>query len=86
MWIRSQDKNRLLDIDKFFIDGVNIKYLNCLEKRYYIIGTYATKERALEVLDEIQEVIENGYETFTNKEKWNSNSNTYGLVYEMPKE
>lgn len=90
LWIRSQDKKSLRIVsniniihedDKFFIcnyTGIaNIK-----------LGKYEYEKRALEVLDEIQEFIED-------KEKSNieitsdgiNQSITYPkIVYEMPKE
>lgn len=61
LWIRSQDKTKLVKID-------NISYLDMsddYEKEVHslfndckgILGVYKTKNRALEVLDEIQNKI-----------------------------
>lgn len=61
LWIRSQDKTKLVKID-------NISYLDMsddYEKEVHslfndckgILGVYKTKNRALEVLDEIQDKI-----------------------------
>ena len=71
LWIRSQDKENLIQpnyiniggnkTDKYFIWGHNV-----------LLGKYKSKKRALEVLDEIQEFLEHldyGFE-----------------IYEMPKE
>lgn len=70
LWIRSQDKEKLEKCN-----SVNINYY---EKKYHIygnialLGFYTTKERAFEVLDEIQRlIVENADNT---------------LVYEMPLE
>ena len=58
LWIRSQDKRifkkiEYLEVDEF--DGIiTDDECNCL-------GTYATQERALEVLDEIQNILKPKY-------------------------
>ncbi len=92
LWIRSQDRTKLVKAD-------NISYMDTAEdyeRKVHslwndckgILGIYKTKERALEILDEIQEFIED-------KEKSNieitsdgiNQSITYPkIVYEMPKE
>ena len=63
LWIRSQDKESLIQVDCLCIEK------NELDKGKYIyssfdivqgcitLGTYKTKERALEVLDEIEKLI-----------------------------
>lgn len=56
LWIRSQNKKRLMkaemvEFDKQ-IDGPAIIY-----SHEYTLGEYKTKEKALEVLDEIQEIL-----------------------------
>ena len=57
LWIRSQDKKEFRSNPKFGIDMVGNDYY--IVDRYsfekgIILGKYATEERALEVLDEIQ--------------------------------
>lgn len=58
MWIRSQDK-------KFLIEATNIQYLedcnvivNSNDEDYTLLGKYSTEEKALNVLDMIQERLE----------------------------
>lgn len=90
MWIRSQDGTKLSPNNGLFI-AENGKIFDVrMEHKFYdngiIFGQYKSEKRCIEILDEIQAVIKNRYETFTNKEEWDSNSNTYGIVYEMPKE
>ena len=70
LWIRSQDKEELVKIS-----GTRIDYLRENEIIGYVeydgsitLGIYATKERALEVLDEIQQQLVNKY-YLTPKEK-----------------
>lgn len=65
LWIRSQNKMVLRKIDNLYIaqtlyqtenGGYSIKYEGQHES-IYTLGEYQTKERALEVLDEIQKKI-----------------------------
>ena len=92
MWIRSQDKEVLGKFDMLYIDEnmsdeivitgcdghvhVNDKVLSACE-----LGTYKSKERALEVLDEIQTWIER-YEAA----KVSGSLFIAFITYEMPKE
>lgn len=66
LWIRSQDKMNLVKINQISINYANKTQIiaNCLPEyyensgNYYeLLGTYKTKERALEVLDDIQNFI-----------------------------
>ncbi len=88
LWIRSQDKTKLVKVD-------NISYMDMAEDMDSekhslwndckgILGTYKTKERALEVLDEIQdELISTSTVPIFNNEKITCGC---ARVYEMPKE
>lgn len=55
MWIRSQNRTQLLDVNRFVIEqfetGIYIVGNGCT------LGIYSTKEKALIVLDEIQTSI-----------------------------
>ncbi len=69
LWIRSQDKKDLINVSEYLsIEETNfsedIEYVKNPNKRPFfiecsncILGFYATKERALEVLDEIQNIL-----------------------------
>ena len=70
LWIRSQDKEDLLEVHNLglaykgkygFMDKIGDVDGYCICEfinDYHVkLGTYATKERALEVLDEIQKLI-----------------------------
>lgn len=66
LWIRSQDKKNLVKIRQISLNYQNNKqiianYMPELYENsggyYELLGTYKTKERALEVLDEIQNKI-----------------------------
>lgn len=100
LWIRSKDKQTLIKIDRVDVDGNSIivwqNNYNCDE---IYLGSYKTKERALEVLDEIQDLIKpklllKGYDNLPSGFEEKAiiqpthvevkQLNTY--VYEMPKE
>lgn len=84
LWVRSQDRENLLKInDRLFIReiadvGYSIENDLCIDDGFILLGTYKTKERALEILDEIQMKINNianmDYGNFIN------------VIYFMPKE
>lgn len=55
LWIRSQDKEVLTEVTDLSIGGFNNNAI--IGDHGCPLGTYKTKERALEVLDEIQELL-----------------------------
>ena len=69
LWIRSQDKDFIMKVNNIILgyqNDVNNKGINELRRLFtftkdtaFTLGVYQSKERALEVLDEIQEFIEN---------------------------
>lgn len=70
LWIRSQDKMNLVKINQVSINYQDNKqiianYVPELYENsscyYELLGTYSTKERALEVLDEIQNILRPKY-------------------------
>lgn len=87
LWIRSQDKEvltRVVDIwkdaDKNEIwSKSSFAIKNCL-------GIYKTKERAIEILDEIQKVIEPRGIVKQDKHGIEVNMISVPIVYNMPKE
>ena len=94
MWVRTQDKETLVKADKLYIDKNNNKYTinfdSCTD-RWYILGTYKSKERAIEVLDEIQERISPKFNYEGNNEEVDVFIKTQMLnsmiaVYQMPEE
>ena len=56
LWIRSQDKEKLCKIHDLCVreNQNENNETNYVIQDVYTMGTYSTKERALEVLDEIQ--------------------------------
>lgn len=66
LWIRSQDRRILAKIETINVDYrkqnviiANYKQLNRDDEDYLLLGKYDTSERALEVLDKIQNELSN---------------------------
>lgn len=58
MWIRSQDRKALLNVNQVLISPKCRYYINdSLGEESNVLGVYSTEEKALKVLDEIQELI-----------------------------
>lgn len=82
LWIRSQDKESLTKVSNIqysyqkgdlYTDVNGKHHIGTYYDNLKILGTYKTKKRAIEVLDEIQNKLETINEVIT-------------YVYEMPKE
>ena len=79
LWIRSQDKEKLVKVNDIAIEsdseeGKTIRGYNIVGN-YEILGFYTLHSRALEILDEIQEIMTNL-----------ADSNLKIIQYEMPKD
>lgn len=79
LWIRSQDRESIFKVKSIFYSTndenehlIRSIIVDDVKNGIIKLGQYSTKERALEVLDEIQEILE----TRTVSQ----------MVYEMPKE
>lgn len=98
MWIRSQDRMNLVEVKrltayekqgKFRIIN-QVLYLGDISDDYDILGEYESKERAIEVLNEIQNEISNCVkfthttESLPKPEGNISNTSTSYIVYQMP--
>lgn len=77
MWIRSKDKNTLVCCEHIEVDE------NRIYGGDYQIGEYATEERAVEVLDMIQERIIRGTEF---DEIYSGKKTISQFVFQMPQE
>jgi len=74
LWIRSQDRMKLCNAKVLSLDNLQTGiFCNSCEDSYVFVGKYKTKERALEVLDEIQNILID-YKEMSR------------VVYQMPKE
>lgn len=58
MWIRSQDKIRLIKSDYIIVNKNEIRATTQSDGFLVTIGEYSSQEKALKVLDMIQECIE----------------------------
>lgn len=86
MWIRSQNKELLVDTKTLGIKHEVNDYCQILFKefidQYIVLGEYSTTEKAIKVLDMVQETIEYGNKTIK-KEKHELHTNK---VFEMPQD
>ena len=62
LWIRSQDKERLTKVEDLYIEfngdtNPKIDSHRIVADKFINLGIYKSKERALEVLDEIQNTL-----------------------------
>ena len=57
MWIRSQDKERLIKPDYIIVDETDILATTYHEGFFVTIGSYSSHAKALKVLDMIQSAI-----------------------------
>lgn len=61
LWIRSQDKGMLIKANEIYIDRnfdeIVKKYAYDIRINDIIVGNYETEKRALEILNEIQEIL-----------------------------
>jgi hypothetical protein len=56
MWVRTQNKKDLVNVEGFYIKEVGLYYQITTHKNT-ILGKYSTEQRALKVLDTIQKFI-----------------------------
>ena len=101
LWIRSQDRTTLMKVDRLDIEYSNGLYLIKSDGFVTLLANYKSEERALEVLDEIQNILKpiikikyeyddsqpimNGEWLKSLKEE-NKIEELSTYVYEMPKE
>ena len=72
LWIRSQDRTFLRKVNTIgIVEGRDFWSID--ENLTVSFGKYKTKERAIEVLDEIQDLLQNAYVGNANR-----------IVYKMP--
>lgn len=72
LWIRSKDKKELIRTNRIY-QFAGVIYAEAKEE--VELGNYKTRERALEILNEIQDLINDI-----------SDGKMVGCVYEMPEE
>lgn len=88
IWIRTQDKKRLMDVNDIFISFIDDTTIGTTtngtdEDSFFQLGKYKSEERALEVLDLIQRKLIQG----TKFDSINRNKRvTKEFVFKMPEE
>lgn len=95
LWIRSQDKECLIRVSNLqyvlkketnFAITTEYHYIGTYYDNLKILGTYKTKERALEVLDEIQEKLKAGF-VYDSRTSYSMNQTIFrNEIYKMPEE
>ena len=90
LWIRSQNKELLVKVNELWVeDGEkfgNIKEGFDIANETHRFGRYKTKERALEILDEIQEVLMSPNIHIEEDATYYMPDDGSMKVYQMPKE
>ena len=61
MWIRTQDREMLMNCNAV---GIGLEDDKSIYSNGYVLGTYSSKERALEVLDGIQYALDSELAVF----------------------
>lgn len=90
LWIRTQDRTTLIRSYEIYIVEQQNMYLIRAKRTSHILGSYSTFERALEVLDEIQQRLIN-LQLVSLEEKGQARkdaviNDNLKCVYEMPEE
>lgn len=85
MWIRSQDRTILVDAQTIMIiestDTHACRIVNATDNCYRTLGTYATMQKAMKVLDKINDQLESATEIVTDYNGKHYNSH---CVFQMP--
>ena len=61
MWIRTQDREMLMDCNAV---GIGLEDDKSIYSNGYVLGTYSSKEQALKVLDNIQYALDSELAVF----------------------
>ena len=87
LWIRSQDKEKLLKVNDIVIEMNMIYGYFDKNTEYECLTTYKSKERALEILDELQDFI-SGREIMDRMNRLGGNMDNVfpTMTFIMPKE
>lgn len=85
LWIRSQDRETLMIASHLDIYNLGNFTEYYIEECGVTMGCYKDKERALEVLDEIQNLLKGKVET-NHINKFDIYNDDNIKIYEMPKE
>lgn len=81
MWIRNQDKKHMFKSKGFSVANMHHSNETQIWCENWLIGTYATEERCIEILDEIQNFIS---EIEHARYAGYYDSETPSFIYQMP--
>lgn len=88
LWIISQDRETLIKCGRILLEESGDKYVlldYITSKEWFRLGFYKSKERALEVLDDIESLLcGNTRDTGLVKGIGINSKNAQNLIYEMP--
>ena len=87
LWVRSQDKKKKKKVTNIYLDAnYENKRISTYDGDNIELGTYKTKERAIEVLDEIQdELISSDFMPIEKNEEVVLTCGS-ARIYEMPED
>lgn len=92
LWIRSQDKECLMKVDRVDYDYSANTHRILANGFKTLLARYSTKERALEIINEIQNALSSDFNITTSYEqadiyiKSRMLNGLYGVIYNLPKE
>ena len=86
LWVRSQDRECLMKINRVDYDLSNSEHRIMVNGYETLVGHYETKERALEVLDEIHQRLIDLQTLEITPDFYKVCKRNLDNVYEMPKE
>ena len=86
IWIRSQNKENLINANKIQIADVHNIYKNAIWGDNVKLGIYSTKEKALKVLDMIEKKIIENNTIICNEKDWARCVGKINCVFQMPKD
>lgn len=88
MWIRSQDKELLKNVNSIEIIKFDGEKYTTIQGDGWHLGFYSTKEKALKVLDEIQTCIMTEHQYHTDEANCTMRFFTkeYKEIYQMPQD
>lgn len=86
LWVRSQDKTTLMKVDRLDIDYSSGLYSIKSDGFGTLLANYKSEERAMQVLDEIQQHIEKQGENYLLSDENGiiTGQKYYGYIYQMP--
>ena len=73
LWVRTQDREEIVRVKRvsIFYNNIQVVEDDSHESKFISVGVYETKERALEILDEIQNLLKPRCLIKTNSDKLN---------------